>query len=145
VAWRLLDDRAFADAAFRAEASTMDGLFVCAAEALLGVMTAQPGSVQCREERPVRLESPSLEMLLFDLLQEIVFLKDSEGLLLKARAVSIEAEGAAGPFTLAAVLCGEKMDPARHSMLADVKAVTLHRFSVEQVSRGWAAEVVLDV
>jgi SHS2 domain-containing protein len=40
---------------------------------------------------------------------------------------------------------GEPLDPARHRLLADVKAVTLHRLRVERTVRGWEASVVLDI
>jgi SHS2 domain-containing protein len=41
--------------------------------------------------------------------------------------------------------CGEKLDPDRHHPRVDVKAVTLHRFSLQQGEHGWEASVILDI
>jgi SHS2 domain-containing protein len=49
-----------------------------------------------------------------------------------------------GRFSLTAAAWGETIDPSRHELLVDVKAVTLHRFRVEKASRGWEATVILD-
>ncbi|MBE3131527.1 MAG: archease, partial [Acidobacteria bacterium] len=37
------------------------------------------------------------------------------------------------------------VDPRRHELLTDVKAVTLQGYRVTPTSGGWEAEVVLDV
>jgi SHS2 domain-containing protein len=64
-------------------------------------------------------------------------------LLLRVRDLRIEE---AGPgYRLHADATGETIDPARHPLLADVKAVTLHRLVVERTPDGWHAIVVLDV
>jgi len=40
---------------------------------------------------------------------------------------------------------GEQIDPEKHDLIVDVKAVTLHKFKVEQTQRGWETLVVLDI
>jgi SHS2 domain-containing protein len=40
---------------------------------------------------------------------------------------------------------GELLHAARHHQRADVKAVTLHGFSVEKQDDGWKARVLLDI
>ena len=50
-----------------------------------------------------------------------------------------------GALVLEAEARGEPLDPLRHRLQADVKAVTLHRLRVEQTARGWEASVVLDI
>ena len=40
---------------------------------------------------------------------------------------------------------GEPIDPQRHRLRVDVKAVTLHRFSIEKTAQGWEATVILDI
>ena len=49
------------------------------------------------------------------------------------------------PNALHATAIGEQLDPQRHQMRVDVKAVTLHRFRVEQTEQGWEAFVILDI
>ena len=141
--WRYLEDRAIADVAFLSEGGSLEEVFTSAAEALLCAMVADPGAILPREEIAVRISAESVEMLLFDFLQEIIFAKDARGLLL--RAVALRVEESPGGVSLAGSLRGERVDRDRHELLADVKAVTLHRYRIEKVSAGWEAEVVLDV
>jgi SHS2 domain-containing protein len=77
------------------------------------------------------------------LLQELIFYKDAERLLLKLVEASIEERGEG--WMLTAVLGGEPIDPNRHELLVDIKAVTLHRFRVEPFAGGWKAFVILDI
>ncbi len=44
-----------------------------------------------------------------------------------------------------AFLAGETLDPGRHHMRADVKAVTFHRFRLEKTNGGWEALLILDI
>jgi SHS2 domain-containing protein len=46
---------------------------------------------------------------------------------------------------LKAKVAGEQLDDTRHQQRADVKAVTLHGFSVLKCDRGWKAKVLLDI
>jgi SHS2 domain-containing protein len=46
---------------------------------------------------------------------------------------------------LKAKIAGEHLDDARHQQRADVKAVTLHGFSVKKQDGGWKAKVLLDI
>ena len=101
------------------------------------------GTVAPRERRAFSLAADSLDLLLFELLQELVYRKDAERLLLRVRDLRIEE---AGPgYRLQAEAFGETIDPGRHPLMADVKAVTLHRLVVERTADGWRAVVVLDV
>jgi SHS2 domain-containing protein len=82
-------------------------------------------------------------MLLFDLLQELIFLKDAERLLLRIREAQITEKNE--NYFLKATAEGELLDAERHHQRADVKAVTLHDFSVEATKGGWKARVLLDI
>jgi SHS2 domain-containing protein len=82
-------------------------------------------------------------MLLFDFLQELIYFKDAERLLLRVRDVRIEERDR--NYFLKAETAGEPLDAARHHQRADVKAVTLHGFSVKKVDDGWQARVLLDI
>ena len=81
--------------------------------------------------------------MLLQFLQELLFYKDAQRLLLRVYEVQIIAHDQG--FTLQARAAGEALDPARHALGADVKGVTLHRLQVVQTSNGWEATVVLDV
>src|SRR5436189_1428342 len=78
-------------------------------------------------------------MLLFDLLLELIFLKDAERLLLRIREVEVAEKNE--NHVVKATAEGEPVDAERHHQRADVKAVTLHDFSVERTEGGWKARV----
>ena len=141
--YRYLEDVATADAAFEAWGTSLEETFRAAADAAMNVMVDDLGSIAARERRTLRVEAESPEMLLFELLQELVFRKDAERLLLRVKAVKID-EGHGG-WSLAAETLGETIDPGRHDLAVDVKAVTLHRFGLIREESGWRATVVLDV
>jgi len=101
------------------------------------------GKIRDLRRVPIRVEAATEELLLFQLLQELIYHKDAERLLLRVPAVRIERRDEG--YTLSAEAYGEELDPDRHSLLADVKAVTLYRFRVAPVAGGWEATVVLDV
>jgi len=82
-------------------------------------------------------------MLLFNFLQELIYFKDPEELLLRVRVVDISKEDDA--YVLSGEGKGENLNPEKHQLNADVKAVTLHLFKVELTPEGWHATVVLDI
>ncbi|HEY4706600.1 MAG TPA: archease [Thermodesulfobacteriota bacterium] len=140
--YRYLGEIATADVAFEATGNSLEEAFAAAAEATLNVMIEEPERIERRESIDVELENDDLEMLLFDFLNELVYYKDSKKLLLRVDEVKIEVEGR---FRLRAKLSGEMIDPMKHPLGADVKAVTLHRFSLLRSGDGWTATAVLDI
>ena len=141
--YRYLEEIATADVAFEAWGATKEETFLAAADATLNTMVEDIRTVSPRESRVFSLAAGSLDLLLFELLQELVYWKDAGRLLLRVRDLRIEETGSG--YRLHADATGETIDPARHPLLADVKAVTLHRLVVERTPDGWRAIVVLDV
>ena len=141
--YRYLEEIGTADIAFEATGCDLAELFSDAADATTNVMIDNIESIQPRETRQIELSNDEIDMLLFDLLQELIFLKDAERLLLRIREMQI-AERDENYF-LKATVEGEPLDAERHHQRADVKAVTLHGFSVEPTQGGWKARVLLDI
>jgi SHS2 domain-containing protein len=138
-----LEDIAIADIAFQATGKTLEEVFIAAADATVNVMVEELATIREQERIPLILENEALDLLLFDFLNEFVYLKDAKGLLLRSRTIRVGRQDSR--FTLSAELYGEQLDPLRHSLRADVKAVTLHRFNLRQTDDGWEATVVLDI
>jgi SHS2 domain-containing protein len=138
-----LEDVATADIAFKAQGEDLVELFTAAADATMNVMVEELDSIRAQEHRDFRLENEALDMLLFDFLQEFVYFKDAQQLLLRVDRLEIREED--GLYQMAAQTVGEIIDPARHRMRVDVKAVTLHRFELQQTPQGWEAMVILDI
>jgi len=143
VPYHFLDDIATSDVAFEAWGETAEEMFVAAADATMNVMVSDLGTIDDRDHRTLRVESDTMEMLLFELLQELIYYKDADLLLLRVPHVRIDREGE--NFTLSAAAYGEQLNPEKHDLVVDVKAVTLHRYRVEQTAKGWEATVILDI
>jgi SHS2 domain-containing protein len=141
--YRYLPDIAIADVAFEAWADTLEGLFLAAADATMNVMVADLATIVEHETRALAVADDEADMLLFQLLQELIFYKDAERLLLRVQKIEIRQDESG--YALQAEARGEEIDPSRHDLVVDVKAVTLHRFCLAQTARGWEATVILDV
>jgi SHS2 domain-containing protein len=141
--YEFLEDIAIADIAFQAEGKDLEELFVAAGDAVTNTMIDNLEAIAPQETRTFTLENDELDLLLFNFLQEFVYYKDSELLLLRPQQVKIEQKDTA--YHLVAIAQGEELDPERHHQRVDVKAVTLHRFKLEQTSDGWTALVILDI
>ena len=141
--YRYLEELGTADIAFEATGPDLPQLFRDAADATMNVMIDNLDAIHPRETRQIELSNDKLDMLLFDLLQELIFLKDAERLLLRIREMQIGEKDEM--FFVKATAEGESLDAGRHHQRADVKAVTLHDFSVERTESGWKAQVLLDI
>jgi protein archease len=136
-----LEAIAVADCAVEIEGDDLDDLFATAARALAEVMV-DPATVRATTERRVELTAPSLDLLLYDWLSELIYVKDSEQLVFPV----VEARVNAGsPCRLSARLVGGPIDRATTALRADPKAVTFHQFALEPCERGWRARVVIDI
>jgi len=141
--YKYLEDVGTADIAFEATGRDLPQLFTAAADATLNVMIENIEAIDPRETRRIELENDKIDMLLFDFLQELIYLKDAERLLLRIRDAQIHQKE--GAYFLTATAAGEPLDAARHQQRADVKAVTLHDFRVEKANGGWKATAILDI
>ena len=137
-------DRVTSDLSFVARGARVEDVFAASAEALLAATLEDPATVAAREHRSLALEEPELELLLLRFLNELIYWKDAEQLLLRAETLRIRRGAAA---SLEARLAGERIDPERHRLESDVKAATAHDLRVRQLQGGggWEAAVTLDV
>jgi len=143
MAYRYLEEFGTADIAFEATGRDLPELFMAAADATMNVMIDNLDGIEPRETLQIELSNDNIDMLLFDLLQELIFLKDAERLLLRIREVQVAQKDE--NYFVKATAEGEPLDAERHHQRADVKAVTLHDFSVERTQSGWKARVLLDI
>jgi SHS2 domain-containing protein len=141
--YEFVDELTVADIAFRAWGRDLVETFVAAADAVMNAMVEDLETIQPHDTRQLSVEHEALDMLLFNFLQELVYYKDAEQLLLRIQQLRIADDRQ--PYTLHATAVGERIDPNRHHTRVDVKAVTLHRFSLTQTERGWEATVILDI
>jgi protein archease len=139
--WRFLEDVALADCAVDLEGRDLDDLFATAALALAELMV-DPATVAVTLERTVAIEAAELDLLLFDFISELIFLKDRDREVYTRCRVRVGGEG---PVHLRAQLEGGVIDPEHTALRADPKAVTFHQFTLERVEGGWRARLVIDI
>lgn len=139
-----LDNVALADAAFEAHADTPSELLAAAGQAVIETMV-DPRTVEPVWSKTIELQAPDLASLLFDWLAEIVYLKDAEGVVFREAKAVVSEDRPHGGWKVRGMVTGESIDPERHDLRADVKAVTKHLFQVQQADERWLARVVLDI
>jgi SHS2 domain-containing protein len=133
-----------ADLGLRVTANDLDDLFQTAAEGLFDVITADRGGIEPREAESVTLEADSLEQLLIDWLNELIF-RSETGLRLYARfEVAVDVDVTGRP-RLTGTIWGEPIDADRHILDHEVKAATYHGVVLKEVPEGWFAEVIVDI
>jgi SHS2 domain-containing protein len=143
VPYRFLEDAPTADIGFVATGATLDECFQSAADATLAVMLGNPESLQPRRRQGVHVEGDSLDLALLKFLEELIYAKDADASFLRAASVLV-SERTDG-WVVDATLEGEPIDPGRHLLSGDIKAVTLHRLNVQRADNRWEATVVLDI
>jgi SHS2 domain-containing protein len=140
--FKYVDDIATADCAVEIEGGTLSQLFEDAAMALVTRMT-DPSTVLRSRSWNLELTEGSIEMLFYDWLSELIYLKDVEAALFSEFRVDEISDGP--QFRLRARVSGEPIDHDRHDIAVDIKAVTMHMFRVERVGDIWKAFVVFDL
>jgi SHS2 domain-containing protein len=133
---------ATSDLAFEAAGASLADVFQAAGEALLAATVEHPEAVAPRVVRSLHLTDTDRELLLLRFLNELIYLRDAEGLVLRPTRVACRDEPT---LELTAALAGEPLDRARHGAASEVKAATAHALSLAQVGNAWRASVTLDV
>ncbi|HAM42082.1 MAG TPA: archease [Candidatus Omnitrophica bacterium] len=141
--YEFLEEVAIADVAFRATGQSLEELLTSAADATMNAMVDDLGTIDRTTTKSIHVEDEAEDLLLVNFLQELIYYKDAERLLLRPDRLRVERHGRC--LVLDAVVSGEPVNPKRHALKVDVKAVTFHRLRVEHTPRGWEAMVVLDV
>ena len=139
--FRFLEKIAIADIAFEAYGQTLEELFESSALALFEAMVKLE-TVEAKETVKIELESDKIEDLLFDWLSELVYLKDAKAMLFVNFKLKIEDKR---KYSLLGQVEGEKINPAKHHLKVDVKAVTYHMLEVKREEGRWTAQVILDI
>ncbi len=164
MSYKFLKDISIADVAFDASAQTLEKLFIECAKAVTNTMVRDLKSVKQKTKITIKVEADTVENLLFNYLNEIVFYKDAKQLLFSAYKVKINQTETAKEkhkikplnevFTLHGTFAGEKLNMKKHELIVDVKAITMHQFEVKRTRvkqrqrrpyTQWKARVVLDI
>lgn len=108
----------------------------------LGVFSlmVSPAEVEEREVREVRSEGEEFEPLLVNWINDLLYLHDIEGFLLRRVEIPF-----LDPSRLTSTLHGEPLDPGRHRPGLLVKAATYHQLAMIEEASGVRLRLVVDV
>jgi SHS2 domain-containing protein len=125
-----------ADILVRASGKTMNEAFENAAYALFDTMcdasTVEPVTV-----KKVELSADDPEQLLVDWLSRLLFICDVDDMVFSEFEVKLEGR------TLKARMKGERIDPDKHHLKTDVKAITYHMLEVNASTN--TVQVLFDI
>ena len=140
--FQYLEDIAVADIAFDAFGKDLNELFANAALALF-TMQVDLKTVNAKKTWKINLRNNKLDNLLFDFLDELIFLKDKDYSIFSKVKVKVADKKAS--YNLEAEVKGESINTEKHKLGNDVKAVTLHQFEVKKLKNYWKARVIVDI
>jgi SHS2 domain-containing protein len=133
-----------ADLAVRVRGGDPAALFANAAFALsdnlVDLETVRPRAV-----KTIEIEAAGLEDLLVRWLNEILFVFERDAFIGREFEPRISEPREPGPWRLEAAVRGETVDPARHRLYSEIKAVTYHGLVVAREAGAWRAEMVFDL
>ena len=131
-----------ADVGLRVSGVDLDDLFRTAAEGLLDYIVVNRGDVRVVSREVISLEADDPAELLVGWLGELIYRTETRHVLYAAFDVRVSADGR----SLRAEVGGEPIDPSRHLLDHEVKAVTRHALELRGgESGGWVAELILDI
>jgi len=126
-----------ADIKFQSYGKNLKEAFENAALATFTVM--YKGKVKARKKKKIKVKGRDLESLLYNFLEELLFLLDSEGFFLSEVKVKIDEK----KLELVGEIKGDKAE--NYPISLDVKAVTYNEMFVKKKREGYICQVVLDV
>jgi SHS2 domain-containing protein len=113
--------------------------FSVAAYAMFDILT-DPDKIEETDSFDLQLSAANVEELLVTWLDELLYRYETERFICKQFVISNMSN-----TSLYASVSGEKIDPARHEIKAEIKSVTYHQLRVEKSGNEWKAQVVFDV
>ncbi|REJ73332.1 MAG: archease [Planctomycetota bacterium] len=128
-----------ADVGIRVRAADLAELLADAGRALFGLIVENLDDVRDAEVIDVRVAGAVGDDLLFDWLSELLHTFETTGLVLCRFDVDLSNDG------IRARAWGEPIDPDRHRLGHEVKAVTYHMLKLEQTGDEWLGEAVVDL
>jgi SHS2 domain-containing protein len=125
------------------KAKSLEEAFALSGMVVYEVMT-DVSRVRKEEKVEVAVKGFDLYSLLYNWLEELIYLFDSKGFLgseVKVEEVVREDDG----FRLKAIIIGERYDARRHESKTAIKAATYHLMEIKREDNVYVARFVLDV
>lgn len=130
-----------ADAKFRATGDSIEEAFSEAVKAFGEIVGTDPEAGDTRHK--IEVESENHEALLFDFLDELIYLQDATNIAV-CHAEDLEIEEVEEGYSLKATIWTDVITADMN--LLDIKAPTYNEMNVEyERGEGWVIEAVLDI
>lgn len=127
-----------ADIKFQAFGKTIEEVFENSLYAMFFSMSEE--KIESRISKKIKVSGKDLESLLYNFLEEFLFLLDSEGFFLsKINKLKVDSEN----FVLEIEAVGDLAE--NYNVELDIKAVTYNDMFVKKEKDEWVSQVVLDV
>ena len=126
-----------------AEAANLDESFQEGAKALFNLMVPLEQIKQIADQK-VHCEAESLDMLFFEWLNQLILIKDVDGMIFSNFEVGIHKTDDL-KYILNATAMGEFFDSSKHEGQVDVKAATYSELECVKTSEGYRVGCVLDI
>ena len=137
--YKLLKDEATADIAFIAYGKDLSELFRNISIAVSNIMVLK-AEVNRTKKINFTIHSKSLDLLVVDFINKIVFYKDYKNLLITDSKIQIDKK-----LNLKCQADCEKIENLKDRFLVDVKAATLHELEIKKEKGLIKCKIVLDV
>lgn len=130
------------DIGIRAYGSTLEELFINAAQGLLEAI-ADLSTVGTTTQTEIEVSAESLGELMVAWLDELNFRHEVEEVFFQRVEIREISEA---PCRLLAVAYGDPVDFTKHVVYTEIKSVTYHQLMVEQTPENrWMAQVIFDL
>jgi len=125
-----------ADIKFRAFGKTLEEVFENSALAISSIYSKEK-KISLKSKKKISVKGRDKESLLYNFIEELIFLVDSENFVVSKAKVSIKNT------SLTAEIYGD--DVKNYTDLDQIKASTYHDMYIKKTKKGWEAQVVVDV
>jgi SHS2 domain-containing protein len=131
------------DVGIQVSAPTLPQLFERAALGMFRLLT-DLDSVHTSESTQIAVGGRDLEALMVRWLSELNYRHTVDNVLYSTFEVDSIHETEDGRV-LSATVRGEAIDPDRHTVYTEIKAITFHGLDVHETDGGWAVQVIFDM
>jgi len=137
-----------ADAKFQAFGKTLEELFENAASAMFFLFLNSKIKVKDNINKKIKVQGTDLESLLYNFLEEFLFLFDSKQFLSsEIKKMKITRIGKINEnkskYVLEAEVCGDNAES--YNIIGNIKAVTYNQMFIKKNKGGFVCQVVLDM
>ncbi len=125
MSYKILDHAT--DAFIEVTAKNLEEGFQVAAQSVIET-TLDPSTIQESEQKNITVSGKDLRYLLFNWLEELVFLLITEGFAIKRTKVELEHSV---KYTISAIAYGEPIDLSKHKFKVEIKAPTFYEMEID--------------